>query len=351
MESISDIMNFDPSTLKHFINKKTQRGRKIKCPLPKVPRCCICLEFEEYSKEKLISCSVCKAMIHPSCYHRKLSEDDKFSFTCERCMNAIKEKKEVESYKCFICDECDGILKKNFETGEYYHSVCLKLIPEIANEDEENITRNNIRKWRYKNSCKYCQSRLSKSKAVIKCSNPKCKDYYHIPCAIEKGMLFSINYMIKYYSTIEMECDGNALPFYCSCHNKRLASCYRKDVIYEDNLENFDLGERRPSITTEDENSSTTNENFSVLGKSELPTCHGFSTYQTCSTCSDEGDEGSFKRETDFENGYGYDINRNSVMYLDFDAIKFEKGELPEQMPINDSPKEAIPLDFIYEKF
>ena len=121
-----DLDNFNPSSLKHFISKKTLRGRKVKSPLPQSTRCCICLEFEEFSSEKLVSCSICKSKIHPSCYHHQFREDDYFIFTCQRCKQAIIQKKEISSFKCFVCDETDGILVLNELTGEYYHSICVQ---------------------------------------------------------------------------------------------------------------------------------------------------------------------------------------------------------------------------------
>ena len=112
----------------------------------------------------------------------------------------------------------------------YYHQTCLRLLPELyeTNTNNNSICRNNIRKWRYKNSCRYCNDKLSKDKAVIKCANPKWKEYYHIPCAIAKGMIFSFKYLDLYY---KLNPHTQSIPFYCACHNKRVANAYRNDVI------------------------------------------------------------------------------------------------------------------------
>jgi hypothetical protein len=37
---------FDPKKLKHYINRKTFRGRKVKSPLPESIQCDICLEYK-----------------------------------------------------------------------------------------------------------------------------------------------------------------------------------------------------------------------------------------------------------------------------------------------------------------
>lgn len=250
-------IDFDDSNKIQFIKRKTLRGRKLKYPLPDSERCSICLEFEEYSDEKLISCSLCKGMLHPSCYNEKLSKEDCLNFICLRCKDALNQKKNKETLKCFICDTSEGILFKNTSTGEYFHSVCVKLIPELENEngikDNTSIRRENVRKWRYKNSCKYCQERLNKDKAVIKCLNTKCKDYYHIPCAIEKGMIFSIKYLLQFYKLKE----ESTVPFFCSCHNKKLALSYRNDIICNVKFCKFiEVPKRKESISTNEDNNT-----------------------------------------------------------------------------------------------
>jgi hypothetical protein len=330
---------FDPTTLKHFISKKTLRGRKIKSPLPNTARCCICLEFEEYSSEQLISCSICKAMIHPSCYHQKFSEDDYLNFTCQRCKKAFIQKREIVSFKCLVCDESDGILISNECTGECYHSTCIKLIHELANEtDEEKITRTNIRKWRYKNSCKYCNSKLSKNKAVIKCANPKCKDFYHIPCAIEKGMIFSLNYLTKYYQKNPENDLDNSIPFFCSCHNKRLAASYRSDVIYSDQLFPSDkLNLKRKLSSSVEEECSTTNECLSTEGTND----------QSESYLNSVGSEEEYCGDCNSLN-----FSKNSIMFLDFTEIHIpQREDIQEINFFNISHKENFPLNFEYEKF
>jgi hypothetical protein len=43
-----------------------------------------------------------------------------------------------------------------------------------------------MKKWRYKNSNKYYGEKLSKLVDVIKFSKLQFKEYYHIPCNIDK---------------------------------------------------------------------------------------------------------------------------------------------------------------------
>ena len=48
--------------------------------------------------------------------------------------------------------------------------------------------------------------------------------FYHIPCAIRKGLIFDINFMKKYYHTEQ-------IPFYCSNHCKKIQSDYKKNFF------------------------------------------------------------------------------------------------------------------------
>jgi len=78
------------------ILKKTNRGRKEDNPLPNLPKCDICLKYAELSKEKLVSCSICKCLFHKSCYNQyeeiSPSDNDTAIYNCIRCTEAFKLK-------------------------------------------------------------------------------------------------------------------------------------------------------------------------------------------------------------------------------------------------------------------
>ena len=215
-----------------LISRKTLRGRKEKISLPKNKlKCEICLEFSDFSKEDLISCSSCKCIFHKSCYDQyqlynsPISEIS--SYKCQRCFYALNLNKSIYDFRCFICDNSNGVLSRNNINGLFYHKLCIYLLNEFKDLEEEDICKENIKKLRYKNSCRYCGEKLSQDKAVIKCKKPKCKEFYHIPCAIEKGMIFDLNYMKKYYNVSSF----NEIPFYCSNHNKKVSFMYKTQVI------------------------------------------------------------------------------------------------------------------------
>ena len=220
----------------NLISRKTKRGRKEKIPLPKNKlKCEVCLEFFDFSKKDLISCSTCKCLFHKLCYDQyeinPSSIDETSKYKCMRCSHALKLNKPINEIKCFICGLSNGVLNKNSLNGLFYHKICKYFLNEFNNLEEEDICKEKIKKWRYKNSCKYCGEKLSKDKAVIKCKNPKCKEYYHIACALEKGMIFDLNFMKKFYNVSSYD----EISFYCSNHNKKLSFMYKTTVVNNNN--------------------------------------------------------------------------------------------------------------------
>lgn len=214
-----------------LINRKTLRGRKEKISLPKNKlKCEVCNQYSDFSEEDLISCSTCKCLFHKSCYEQYELYGNS-TYKCIRCSYALRNDKSINDYNCFICGTSNGVLSFNNATNSFYHKICVYFLNEFKGLEEVDICYKNIRKWRYKNSCRFCGEKLSKTKAVIKCKNPKCKEYYHIPCAIQKGMIFDLNYMKKFYNVSNNE----EIPFYCSNHNKKISFMYKTYVMNDCN--------------------------------------------------------------------------------------------------------------------
>ena len=220
------------------ITKRTNKGRKENFSLPtdKI-KCDICLEYSDYSKEEIISCSRCQGHFHKSCYDQyeiinSSSSNSTPIYKCFRCVQADKLNKNIndKDFNCFICGHSNKVLNYNPLNRLYYHMICLLFISELCDLTKEEMSKEKIRRWRYKNSCKYCGEKLSKSVAVIKCKKPKCKDYYHVPCAVVKGMIFSLNFMRKYYNISKNE----QIPFYCSNHNKKIVNQYKNYIMKEE---------------------------------------------------------------------------------------------------------------------
>jgi len=222
----------DSLSNQNLISRKTNRGRKEKNKFDNnQPKCEVCLEFAEFSKETLISCSTCNCFFHKSCFNQyeeiTSSDEEVKYYRCIRCTHALNLNKNINEFKCFICFHSNSVLKFNRVQGIYYHQTCLDNLPELNCLPEEEITKDKIKKWRYKNSCKFCGKKLSKNIAVTKCKNPKCKEHYHIPCAVAKGNIFDLKFMKEFYHVDK----NNQIPFYCSNHNKKIYNQYKNYLM------------------------------------------------------------------------------------------------------------------------
>ena len=222
----------DSLSNQNLISRKTNRGRKEKNKFDNnQPKCEVCLEFAEFSKETLISCSTCNCFFHKSCFNQyeeiTSSDEEVKYYRCIRCTHALNLNKNINEFKCFICFHSNSVLKFNRVQGIYYHQICLDNLPELNCLPDEEITKDKIKKWRYKNSCKFCGKKLSKNIAVTKCKNPKCKEHYHIPCAVAKGIIFNLKFMKEFYHVDK----NNQIPFYCSNHNKKIYNQYKNYLM------------------------------------------------------------------------------------------------------------------------
>ena len=340
----------------NLISRKTLRGRKEKIPLPKNKlKCEICLRFSDFSEEDLLLCSTCKCLFHKSCYDQfELYENS--SYKCIRCSFALKENKSINEYKCFICGNSNGVLNRNSLTKCFYHKICVDLLNEFIGLEGEDICKENIRKWRYKNSCRYCGEKLSKAKAVIKCKNPKCKEYYHIPCAIEKGMIFDLKYMKEFYNVS----NNDEIPFYCSNHNKKIAFLYKNHVVNGISdikcrknlfLNEFNVTENEKKKTFlelfEDLSENKFNENNSTIFRNEEETIKNNCKRENNKDLSiiEENKENSFiqKENEEKETNIYMDVddsfenNKNNAFKLDFEKILKENINMDDEILLNEN--------------
>lgn len=234
-----------------FLQKKTKRSAALFISsLEKGNQCSICLEFDHYSPSKCIQCSNCKSYCHIQCYIDNISHNINLNnFICQTCLN--KTSNNFNNQKCSLCSCNTGILKEvvpNF----FSHVYCLKFIKEVQ---EENFQ---IRKWRYRSVCKLCQNKKGeKSFPVIKCSNTKCRNYYHIQCAIENGLIFNLGFQKDFYGLGIEEKNNNknieeTYPFYCNYHNKILIKEYEDYIKQMDSvLDGKDTDKKKEDVQEE----------------------------------------------------------------------------------------------------
>lgn len=336
---ISTCFESDESN-RNEISKKTNRGRKEIFTLPKdILKCEICQEYSDFSNEKIVSCSICKCLFHKSCYNQYETSNSSFSdekteYYCQRCFRAKGLKKPIydKDFNCFICGNSNKVLNYNPLNRNYYHLICLFFIAELCNLKGEELGKENIRKWRYKNSCKYCGQKLSKSVAVIKCKKPKCKDYYHVPCAIEKGMIFDLKYMKQYYNVNKFE----QIPFFCSNHNKKIANEYKNYII--DKIEHSEKKEEKTFLNYNIKNFGENEKNIFETESNDIN-----NLYSRFTSMSIEED-----KDTKIEGNENNEDNYSNPDYDEEEEEKIDKMDLDESYDRN---KNYLDLQFITDKY
>ena len=106
--------------------------------------------------------------------------------------------------------------------------------------------------------CKLCSR---KKIPVLKCEDSKCKDKYHIQCAIDQKIIFCLPYM----RTDDIKLDENnfneKIPFYCDIHNDLLIKNFKEYSLTVQISKNDKI---QPEITEEQKKE---NENQEINNK------------------------------------------------------------------------------------
>ena len=214
-DSINDLKSdLDSSSNKQFLNRKKKRDTNISPEIFDFQysineiRCSICL-----GEEKLVpncyKCKTCSAYFHLECYNlftleetkeEKISLENLIDFECFRC----KEEKNSSKKVCFACNTHVGIIKK-YKEDKYLHHYCY-----VFFKDGFDMLKGG--------TCKICKH---KKIPVLKCQEIKCKEKFHIQCAIDKKIIFWLPYM-RNEEKINEENFNEKIPFFCDEHNKAL---------------------------------------------------------------------------------------------------------------------------------
>ena len=247
-----------------LLNRKTKRENNTNSVeslnnnqvfLPNEIRCSICLKYQKFSS-KCYKCSICSSYFHLDCYNLfSLNKDGKETtlnennmntlnnFTCIRC---TEEKKNNSKYICHLCGEHDGIIKK-FKDNQYIHHYCYIFFKENLNHPKNGRC----------NNCK------AKNIPTIKCEYHLCKNKYHMKCALEKGIIFSLPFMREENDEgNKKETFNERIPFFCETHNKDIINSYT-DYLYAMTQSLNDKRDNNPinEITYNDNNNNSNNKN------------------------------------------------------------------------------------------
>jgi len=219
-DSINEMKSdLDSLSNKQFLNMKKKRSSDIidqNPPGNDEIKCSICLG-EEKLIPKCFKCITCSSFFHLDCYNifinsekkeEKINEEIALNnFECYRCK---EEKKTGMEIKCFVCKNHSGIIKKK-EDEKFLHHYC-----EVFFKDSLNNLRGGI--------CKACSH---KKIPVLKCQDQKCKEKYHIQCAILNKIIFCLPYMRNGELKIDENNFNEKISFYCEIHNDELIKNFR----------------------------------------------------------------------------------------------------------------------------
>ena len=217
--SINDLREED-SISKQYLNRKKKRDSNISSEIlePIIPlnneiRCSICLGYEKLVPN-CFKCILCSSYFHLECYNlfklpetkeNILKEENLPNFECFRCK---EEKILSKNITCYLCKNHNGITKK-LENDKYLHHYCYVFFKDsLMNKGG--------------GSCKNCSH---KKIPVLKCQETKCKDKYHIQCAIDKQIIFWLPFM-REEDKINKEKFNDKILFFCETHNEDLIKNY-----------------------------------------------------------------------------------------------------------------------------
>jgi hypothetical protein len=202
-------------------------------------RCTICLEYEKYTQDKCMKCIKCNSYFHKKCYIYNFPKSNlrkRNKFICYKC------RKTNEKCICILCGDDKGIMK-NIEKNIYTHIYCLRFFVELKDKILENF-----RQWRFNSKCKVCKKVIDNI-PVIKCKNTKCKNFYHIKCAIERNAIFSLSYQEIFFKIKKKD----LIPFYCNFHSIYLVKAYQ---LYISKVDSGLIEEKIPNIKYQKVNNS-----------------------------------------------------------------------------------------------
>ena len=223
-DSINDIKSDQDSlSNKQLLNRKKKRDSNISSEIFDQNSstnneiiCSICL-----GEEKLIpncfKCSTCSSYFHIECYNLFTfpeTKEDKINienalnnFECYRCK---EEKKYGMEFTCYICKRHSGIIKK-IEEEKFLHHFCY-----VFFKDNLNYSKGG--------NCNKCSR---KKIQVLKCEDAKCKEKYHIQCAIDHKIIFCLPYMRSGDLKVDKNNFNEKIPFYCEIHNYDLIKNFK----------------------------------------------------------------------------------------------------------------------------
>ena len=215
----------DTLSKKQLLNKKKKRDSNKSSEIEQNSsinheiRCSICLG-EEKLLPKCFKCKTCEAYFHVECYNlftfpetteAKIHEGNVLdNFECYRCK---KEKEMGVEFRCSVCKGHEDIMKQ-FEPKKFVHHYCYVFFKDSLDNLKGGI-------------CKECNF---KKIPALKCEEGKCKEKYHIQCAIKKEIIIWLPFM-RGDEKINPDKFNDKITFLCYEHNKIVLDEFKKYAL------------------------------------------------------------------------------------------------------------------------
>jgi len=161
--------------------------------LVKVCGACLCNSSDDVNE--IVECDGCGISVHEGCYGIQdsgsitstASSDPTEPWFCEPCRANIQEP------ECELCPNKGGIYKET-DVGKWIHLVCGLYVPNCNFFDPEGLTKATLFEINYGNwgrrVCSICKDvKYSRTGVCISCDAGMCKQYFHVSCAQENGLL------------------------------------------------------------------------------------------------------------------------------------------------------------------
>ena len=215
---------------KKLLNRKTKRENNNnnndstnnpQLSLKNEIMCSICLEYERFST-KCYKCISCNSFFHLECYNLFIfSENEKEyikegdpnldNFKCTRCLEE-EQNGNNQKIACHLCIEHSGIMK-HLKDNLYIHHYCFVFF-------KDKLHQNKVGKGGKCNNCKI------KNLPIFKCESSGCKNKFHIKCALERGLIFSLSFL----HDNQKEKFDEKIPFFCEVHGKDSIESYSQYI-------------------------------------------------------------------------------------------------------------------------
>ncbi len=150
--------------------------------------CDICLDIENYDKDKIHICKICYSATHQSCYGSEIYHHVSNSWTCERCREVNFKFLAHDKIQCFLCpsDEFLGLIKK-VGKKRWAHIDCVNWNPYIYFEDhwKESINL----EPNFSSTSLICYICRKKEGYCMQCDYSNCTYAFHVKCAKRKNLI------------------------------------------------------------------------------------------------------------------------------------------------------------------